>query len=373
MFTVRISQSDPRLFSGIDHALADPRIAGQDVYFHVEPGTYVFPEHVTVGRHIMVVPTHGPGTVFLHSPGGRVFDVAAGRLELHGVTLSGPDPEFQTVVVREGAALTARDSTLASGAIGMGSGSHADIENCGFQDAHLLMVGVRARVRRCSFERSDLLLCDGGEAALDGLRFAGPGTQGPALVVMDTSPRIDDCRVAAAGSERKPAVLVHSKGTPETAPRITGLEVVDSVNSALACTEGSAAEFTRLLVSGGGTPEGGAVDLRGSVRIREGEFRDIRGLAGVLVNGGELRASGLVLERAGQNSLFVHGKSRAEIDGVRCTGYGQWGIRLQDGADVRLSDAELTDVPELSRDEDRTGPAGAVAVEIGRASCRERV
>ncbi|MBE2997866.1 hypothetical protein IDM40_03945 [Nocardiopsis sp. HNM0947] len=366
MFTVRISQSDPRLFSGIDHALADPRITGQDVYFHVEPGTYVFPEHVTVGRHIMVVPTHGPGTVFLQSPGGRIFDVAAGRLELHGVTLRGPDPESQTVVVRDGAALTARDSTLASGAIGMASGSHADIENCGFQDAHLLMVGVQARVRRCSFERSDLWLCDGGEAALDGLRFAGPGIQGPALVVIDASPRIGDCRVEAAGSEKKSAVLVHSKGTAETAPRITGLEVVDSVTSALSCTRGSAAEFTRLLVRGGGAPEGSAAYLLGSVRIREGEFRDIRGLSGILVNGGVLRASGLVLDRAGQNSLFVYGKGEAEIDGVRCTGFGQWGIRLQEGADVRLSDAELSDVPELSRDEGRPERAGAVAV-VGAA------
>ena len=40
MFAVRLPQSDPHLFAGIDHASADPRLVGQDVCFHMEPGVW---------------------------------------------------------------------------------------------------------------------------------------------------------------------------------------------------------------------------------------------------------------------------------------------------------------------------------------------
>lgn len=233
MFTVRISQSDPRLFAGIDHALADPRIAGRDVYFHVEPGTYAVSGTIPVRQHMMVVPTHGPGTVFLQSVQGPVFDVGAGHLELHGVTVRDAAADSPTVLVREQALLTARDCTVVSGGVLLAPGSRTDLANCGFQGAHLRMNGVYGQVRRCTFERSDLWLSYGGEAVLDGLRFDGGGEKGPSLVVTGASPRVSDCRVAGGGSQTKPAVVVHDEGDAEAAPHFTDLVVADSLGCAV--------------------------------------------------------------------------------------------------------------------------------------------
>lgn len=365
MFTVRISQSDPHLFAGIDHALADPRIAGRDVYFHVEPGTYAVSGTITVRQHMMVVPTHGPGTVFLQSVQGPVFDVGAGHLELHGVSVRDVAADSPTVVVREQALLTARDCTVVSGGLLLAPGSRTDLANCGFQGAHLRMNGVYGQVRRCTFERSDLWLSYGGETVLDGLRFDGGGEKGPSLVVTGASPRVSDCRVAGGGSQTAPAVAVHG----EAAPHFTDLEVVDSLGCAVLCSAGTAAEFARLRVRGGGWGDGAVFEAAGAVTIRGGEIVDTEGRAGLMAQS-ELWAFDLALRRAGENSLVLKGRGEGTVEGLRCDGYGQWAVRVQDEAALRLFDAVLLDAPEVSRHEGRKEVAGAMAVAGGTLEAR---
>ncbi|WP_067608100.1 AAA family ATPase [Nocardiopsis listeri] len=254
MHMVRVSQSDPGAFRSLGAAVRAPLYANADLYLHVEPGHYVEDQIILVTRKILVVPTHGPGTVEISpSTDTNVFRVRPkGRLELYGVRIEGADGEFPPLYVDEGAHLKTVDCVFHCNVRSGLHGRSHEVVNTRFEGAGIHWTKGGGVVRDCVFEDAVLSLEGGASPTVERVRFRGGSDRYHTLFVSDSAPTIIECEIRDCG-----AIGYYSVWVDEGArPRFTDLTVEGDRGWPVRVTgSGTHAKFTRLRVIGGA--EGG--------------------------------------------------------------------------------------------------------------------
>ncbi|RKS07362.1 SpoVK/Ycf46/Vps4 family AAA+-type ATPase [Nocardiopsis sp. Huas11] len=381
MYTVRISQTDPYAFSTLGAAVRDERFTGHDLYLQVDPGHYMEPQVIGVSRHLVVVPSSGPGTVTVAAGDTNVFNVHEGRLELHGIHVRNSSTRYPPVYVQPEAAFKAADCAFISSTWVRLVKATAEIANCRFEGGGLRLERSEGVVSRVHFDRAPLSISEPCAPQVSEVDFVGGNGKNHALLIEQASPTISHARFTDCGGERLCAV-----GVEDTArPTFTDVEITGTEGWPVRVMGRSKASFTRLRVRQGRTgnssvhfwdeAEGTLTDCEitgapyralevqtGSLKVKGLRVREsVAGLIAtdaavvaedvamsdidknaVWVTEGSLRATGLVMADSSPKnteSLAAIAVSRARIDltGVKVTGWSGPGV-LSRGARGTIAD-----------------------------------
>ncbi|TDQ50248.1 AAA family ATPase [Actinorugispora endophytica] len=323
MHTVRVSQSRRRAPSGLAEVLDAPEHSGADLYLHVEPGYYTSTGLHAIRRHVVVVPTDGPGTVTVSVPDSNVFNVYGGRLELHGITVRNDSEEYPPVYVHPEAGFTAVGCLFESPSRTTLNGARAEISRCRFARGGLSLEQSGGTVSDTSFAEASLKVSGACSPTLRRLHFSGPCDSNVLHVTGQASPSVLDCVISDAGSDAYPALCVDGKASA----KITDCTVTGNRSLPVRVTGGASAAFTRLRVDGGlrdhtsvtvdgeavihltdceisNAPQGAIAAVSSVVTVAGLRVRD-SGLTAVFVEGGRLKADEVRIERSAQNGLVL--------------------------------------------------------------------
>ena len=339
MYTVQVSQTNPHTFSTLGAVLRDPRYANRDLYLHVEPGHYVESTVIGVNQHVIVVPTHGPGTVRVSAGDTNVFNVHTGRLELHGVRVRNTSTEYPPVYAHPKVSLKAVDCSFSSDARIEAEEARVEFTNCSFEGGGVQMTRSTGRIDDCGFTRAVLTLTGPGAPDVARSTFAGGHDTWHTLYIANASPSITNCALTDCGGDTAHAVHVQDSA----APRFTDLTVTGDRGWPVRVTGRSKAEFTRLRVDGGRAGGDSVFAWDDSeMTVSDVRITNARGHA-LSVREGSLTVRDLVVEDTDQIGLYGE---KAKISGerlslARVSGHG---IYLH-GCRTALSDVELRESP----------------------------
>ncbi|WP_017594954.1 AAA family ATPase [Nocardiopsis potens] len=335
MFTVQVSKTARGAASDLNEILRHPQCAGMDLYLHVDPGEYVVPEAHLVDRHVVVVPTEGPGTVTVAVGRAPVFTVASGRLELYGVDLVGGSEEDPPVSLHPGASFYAQDCTFTAPSQIDAHQAPVELVRCRFEGGGLAMFGGGGSVTETVFDGAWLTVGGAGAAQLEGLSFTGSGGAAGMAVTAQAEPVVRDCSFEGAGSAEKPALLV----ADGAAPVLTGCRLGGSPDISVLVTDRARAVFTGLTVDGGG-PGRASVHVEGEAEaVLDG--CEITGAGiGLYVSGAQARVADLRVTGPSWQGILVDG-GRITGEGVRIEDPEANGLHLRE-ARALLSSVEIT-------------------------------
>ncbi|MFD3686504.1 AAA family ATPase [Nocardiopsis sp. NPDC058631] len=339
MYTVRVSQTNPYAFSSLGAALRDPRYANRDLYLHVEPGHYSESEVIGVKQHVIVVPTHGPGTVTVSAGATNVFNVRKGRLELHGVRVRNTTTEYPPVYAHPKVSFKAVDCSFFSDSRIHAKEARVEFFNCSFEGGGVYAINSTGKMGDCGFTKAVLTITGPGTPDVARTTFAGGHDTWHTLYVANASPSITDCTLTDCGGDTVQAVHVQDSA----APRFTNLAITGDRGWPVRVTGRSKAEFTRLRVNGGraGGDSVFAWD-ESEMTVSDVRITNAKGNA-LAVREGSLTVRDLVVEDAGQAGLCGE---NAKVSGERLSfaRVSGAGIYLT-GCRTALSDVELRESP----------------------------
>lgn len=375
MYTVRVSQTDPSAYPSPRAAMEDMRLRDltEGIYLHVEPGVYVEQVMLSYPGPLMIVPTHGPGTVELVMVGEQDLLVARGHRELYGITLR-VESELRAPVKTEGAGgLKAVDCRfIGSEPLRVWGSGKSEFVNCRFEGTGLEWRGGRGLIAGCVFDRARLSLTEDAVVVARSIRFSGfegGGVGASPLSISGSRAEITecvitDCHVAYSRGGPGGEAVVVSQGSQVS---FVDLSVSgDRCNAIHVQGKNTRAVFDRLRVEGGF--EGRyTVFVRWSAKVRLADtwISHVHG-GGVKVVDAELDVDGLTVENTKGEALDVvegdlRGRgltlSRAEMDLIKVV-----------ASRVRLSDVEFRDhtgVEQVGEDGKTYPRYGAVYVEDG--------
>ncbi|WP_017540121.1 AAA family ATPase [Nocardiopsis halophila] len=363
MFTVHVSRSARGAASGLDEILRHPSCAGMDLYLHVDPGHYTADGAHLIDRHVIVVPTRGPGTVSVSVADDSVFEVRSGRLELYGVDVAGPAPGRPGIELYPGTSFKAMDCTLDLAVGVMADAAPVDIENCRITGGTVLLRGGGGRVVGTELDKASLEVAGEARAELHRLRFTGEAP-GPALAAADrAAPDITECSFVSAGGEEAPALAAVGGSSPS----VSDCSFEDLHGRAVWVGQKSSAAFTGLRITGG-APE---LEVLRVAEDSKASFRDCRVKAAkstvLHVDSGEARVSGLEVEGAAGDAVQVAG-GRLTVEGARLREVSGVGLNLYNArAEVRDFDMRCSPAPAGQEPSPAIRLAGARA-DIERAT-----
>ncbi|MDA2803289.1 AAA family ATPase [Nocardiopsis suaedae] len=350
MFTVHVSRSARGAASGLDEILRHPSCAGMDLYLHVDPGEYTADAAHVVDRHVIVVPTQGPGTVSVSVADDAVFEVRQGRLELYGIEVVGGSQQHPGIELYPGTSMKALDCVFALPLGIAADAAPVDLEGCRVSGGTLRMRGGGGRVVDTAFDRGGAEVTGEARAELRGLRFTGP-SQSHALVVADrAAPEITECSFTGTGTEENLTVGVVGGASPS----FTDCTVEDAAGRGVWAGQRSTPTFTRLRVSGG---------IRDQVALLVEEdsratFRDcaVSAAAGpvLFVHQSEARVSGLEVDGAAAD-VFQGVGGRISVDGARLRDVSGTALNLQGAARAEVRGLDMRSSPSQAGEEPKPG------------------
>ncbi|WP_017623987.1 AAA family ATPase [Nocardiopsis chromatogenes] len=350
MFTVHVSRSARGAASGPDEILRHPSCAGMDLYLHVDPGEYTADEALVVDRHVIVVPTQGPGTVSVSVADDAVFEVRQGRLELYGIEVVGGSAEHPGVELYPGTSMKALDCVFDLPLGIVADAAPVDLEGCRVSGGTLRMRGGGGRVVDTAFDRAGVEVSGDAHAELLRLRFSGP-SRSHALVVADrAAPEITECSFTGTGTEENLTVGVVGGSSPS----LTDCTVEDAAGRGIWVGQRSTPSFTRLRVSGG-VREQVAVLVEEESRA---SFRDcaVSAAAGpvLFVHQAEASVSGLEVDGAANDVLQGVG-GRISVDGARLRDVSGTALSLQGAARAEVRGLHVRSSPSQAGEEPKPG------------------
>ncbi|MDA2809519.1 AAA family ATPase [Nocardiopsis sp. RSe5-2] len=350
MFTVHVSRSARGAASGLDEILRHPSCAGMDLYLHVDPGEYTADEALVVDRHVIVVPTQGPGTVSVSVADDAVFEVRQGRLELYGVEVVGGSERHPGIELYPGTSMKALDCAFALPLGIAADAAPVDLEGCRVSGGTLRMRGGGGRLVDTSFDRAGVEVTGEARAELLRLSFTGP-SQSHALVVADrAAPEVTECTFTGTGTEENLTVGVVGGASPS----LTDCTVEDAAGRGIWVGQRSTPSFTRLRVSGG-------VRDQVAVLVEEdsrASFRDcaVSAAAGpvLFVHQAEARVSGLEVDGAA-NDVFQGVGGRISVDGARLRDVSGTALNLQGSGRAEVRGLHVRSSPSAAGEEPKPG------------------
>ncbi|WP_017594955.1 AAA family ATPase [Nocardiopsis potens] len=351
MYTVHVSQTAYGAVWGIEEALRHPHYAGADLYLHVDPGHYTVSNTQVIERHVMIVPTQGPGTVAVSLVGEptNVFNVRKGRLELYGLEVNSRAEKYPPVYMHPKTSLVAVDCVFKVETEVYAKDAQIEVKKCRFIGSGLDVNRTGGLVLDTVFEKSWVVVRGDADVELRGLRFFDSVGKFNALSIkVGARPHVADCLFEHAGGPDRPVVWIG-----DSSPRIHNCHLVGSKGTPVWVQGKSDAFFSRLDIEGGG-PGRSAVGVRSGARItiEGGRVAGVEG-SGLDVEDAVATVSDLRLEDTGRNGIAV-GNGRITAKQVQVIGAGRSGVNLEDGT-AALEDVEVTERAEGSVD--KTYPA----------------
>ncbi|MFW5416447.1 AAA family ATPase [Nocardiopsis sp. CNT-189] len=337
MYTVHVSQTAYGAVWGIEEALKHPQYAGADLYLHVDPGHYTVSSSQVIRRHVIIVPTQGPGTVTVSLMGEptNVFNVRKGRLELYGIEVNSRAEKYPPVYMHPETSLVAVDCVFSAECTVNVNDASFEVKNCRFAGGGFKGVGAKGVVVGSRFEASGLQILDGGEVDLRGLRFDGPVKQNGLSIRSGVRAVVRDCELNGMGGESWPSVYVEDALSVD----FSDCRVNSSKGVSIIASGKVEASFRRVWLNGG-VPGNMSFYVRSGAQVRL-EDCVVSGSkeTGVHVADSVLSVSGVKVEQAGSTGI-VADKSRVVLKKVEIVGALCNGILLEE-CSGELEDVEV--------------------------------
>ncbi|MDA8369008.1 MAG: AAA family ATPase [Nocardiopsaceae bacterium] len=338
MHTVVVSQTDPRAMPGIAEVLSDPRYGGIDLYLHIEPGYYREPL-LRIDRHVIIVPTEGPGTVTIAGDDGNTFRIF-GRLECYGVEVGNDSTEYPPVYVDPGGFFKAIDCTFTAPKDVEAKEARLVLERCVFQGGGASFVASGGSVASSRFEQAMLSVSRGGTPVVSDTVFTGCRALN-AIYVSGGVPMIRDCRITGAGTATSPAVYIGENAKAE----MHGCEITGSRSGAVEVTR-ARVTLTNCRISGGdGEANSVGIGQDGDATLIDCDITD-SSRVGIMCISGKVTCTDVTITRPRASGVSVR-SGAAELTRMAITGTGLnalllkearakvAGLRVEGGADAR--------------------------------------
>ncbi|WP_211719276.1 right-handed parallel beta-helix repeat-containing protein [Nocardiopsis sp. MG754419] len=255
-----MSKTDPSAYPSVRAAVEDRRLwdAPGGLYLHVEPGLYAEPVTLTFPGPMIVVPTHGPGTVELAVTGDRELLTTDHPLELYGIVVrSGCDLRSPIRVGGDGLLKAVDCRFVGLEPLRIGGRGRSEFTNSRFEGTGVLLQHGQGLFLGCVFDRARLLARERTALVARALRFEGHeggGIGASALTLTGTRAEITDCvmtdcRVAYSEGRSGTATVHVNRGSEVV---FTDLSITGDQGCAVEVRDqGTRVEFTRLTVQGG--------------------------------------------------------------------------------------------------------------------------
>ncbi|MFC3518333.1 AAA family ATPase [Streptomonospora nanhaiensis] len=357
MYTVQVSQSRRRAAADLKTVLdAHP---DTDLYLYVEPGEYVAAEPFTIRRHVIVVPTAGPGSVTVTVPGSNVFNVRSGRLELYGVGVRNSSTEYPPLYAHPGTAVKAVDTVFEAPLRVTAVQAAVEMARCVFHGGGLLLDRTGGAVHESRFTRARLAVSGACSPELRDLRFTGDAEGNAVYIEGGASPAVRGLRISDAGSSAYPALAV----TGRTRVEIADCTITGTTSVPLIAKDGADLTLRGLRIEGG-LREHNSIGVENDCRVRvaDAEILDSPGCA-VHAVGGSLSLTGLRARRPAYLGVSVV-DGRLDGEDVRVEHPLKGGIALNNTT-AALTDVAVESDVAPSDDPEQHGYA-AVEVSGGR-------